>query len=184
AYPHLLDAWHEAGAQIIPFSPLAGEAPDPDADAVYLPGGYPELHAGALSACTQLFAAIRQRAEAGALVYGECGGFMVLGEGLIDAEGVCHAMAGLLPFATSFAEPKLHLGYRRLAHAGALPWPRRLRGHEFHYSRLVAQDDGAPPLFEVEDSRGRSLGPAGLRLGPVLGSYIHVVDGEGSGDTG
>ncbi|MFN7104951.1 MAG: cobyrinic acid a,c-diamide synthase, partial [Pseudorhizobium sp.] len=114
AYPHLLRGWQAAGAEILSFSPLADEAPDAGADAVYLPGGYPELHAGQLAAASRFKAGMQQAAERGAAVYGECGGYMVLGEGLIDAGGERHAMLGLLPLVTSFAARKLHLGYRRL----------------------------------------------------------------------
>ena len=111
------------------------------------------------------------------LIYGECGGFMVLGDYLIDAEGKEHAMAGLLPLGTSFAERGLTLGYRRLEHNGTLPWPRKLRGHEFHYSKLHWQGD-ADPLYETQDSKGQDLGPVGLRRGRVMGSYAHVIDME------
>jgi cobyrinic acid a,c-diamide synthase len=114
AYPATLDGWRVAGAEVLPFSPLADQAPDPHADAVYLPGGYPELHAERLAGNHGFIGGLRAAAERGAVVYGECGGFMALGERLVDRQGESHAMAGLLPFATSFAEPRLHLGYRRV----------------------------------------------------------------------
>lgn len=180
SYPHLLTGWRKAGVEIRSFSPLADEAPDEDADAIYLPGGYPELHAGRIAASTTFLNGLRNRAERDALIYGECGGFMVLGDYLIDAEGKNHAMAGLLPLGTSFAERALALGYRRLEHDSALPWPRKLRGHEFHYSKLHRQGD-ADPLYETQDSRGQDLGPVGLRRGRVMGSYAHVIDMEAEG---
>ncbi len=111
-YSHLLESWRAQGATLSFFSPLANEAPDPAADAVFLPGGYPELHAGKLSENKVFLNGLR--AHKG-LIYGECGGYMVLGEGLIDAQGKRHAMAGLLPLTTSFASRKLHLGYRQLS---------------------------------------------------------------------
>jgi cobyrinic acid a,c-diamide synthase len=175
AYPHLIDGWRAAGAEIRPFSPLADEAPATNADAVFLPGGYPELHAGRIAANATFLGGLRNAAERGALIYGECGGFMVLGEGLIDAEGTRHAMAGLLPIETSFAGRKLHLGYRRLEHDGALPWPKRLTGHEFHYS-TIAREGAAEPLFAASDSAGRQIGPVGLKRGRIMGSYAHVID--------
>ncbi|MGE0210480.1 MAG: cobyrinate a,c-diamide synthase [Parvibaculaceae bacterium] len=178
AYPHFLAGWRAAGAELLPFSPLVDEAPDATADAVFLPGGYPELHGGALAAATRFKAGLAASAERGALLYGECGGFMVLGEGLVDASGARHAMAGLLPLETTFAERRLNLGYRRMTHAGALPLPATLRGHEFHYSG-VARSGEAQPLFEqVQDARGDALGPQGLRRGRVMGSYLHVIDAE------
>ncbi|GBE42894.1 cobyrinic acid A,C-diamide synthase [bacterium BMS3Bbin10] len=178
SYPHLLHAWRDAGAQIMPFSPLGGEAPDGAADAIYLPGGYPELHAGQLAANRAFMDALGAAAARGALIYGECGGFMTLGQYLIDAEGIRHRMAGLLPLGTSFAKRGLKLGYRRLTHTGALPWPEALRGHEFHYSTLHWQGE-ADALFEARDSRGENLGEIGLRRDNVMGSYAHIIDMEG-----
>lgn len=177
AYPHMLDGWMRAGARLSVFSPLAGETPEETADAVFLPGGYPELHAGKLAANSGFLAGLRRAAERGALVYGECGGFMVLGDGLVDGEGGLHEMAGLLPLETDFSKRKLHLGYRRLIHDSALPWPAALRGHEFHYSSLARQGD-CEPLFGVADSTGGDLGPMGLKRGKVMGSYIHVIAPE------
>ncbi len=175
AYRHLTVAWRAAGAEIVPFSPLADEPPDASADAVFLPGGYPELHAGRLAGNRRFIDGLGAAAERNALVYGECGGFMVLGDHLIDAEGRPHAMAGLVPVATSFATRKLTLGYREMRHASALPFPATLRGHEFHYSTLEHQGAGEP-LFEVRDAAGHDLGPAGLRVGRVMGSYLHIID--------
>ncbi len=175
AYPHLLEGWRKQGAALAPFSPLADEPPDASADAVYLPGGYPELHAGRLAANARFLDGVRAAERRGALVYGECGGFMVLGDRLIDAQGEAHVMAGMLPVVTTFAERRLQLGYRSLNHAGALPWPARLRGHEFHHSTLLAQGEGEP-LFTAHDAAGDPLPPMGLRRGRVMGSYAHVID--------
>jgi cobyrinic acid a,c-diamide synthase len=170
-YPHLLDGWRGQGAALSFFSPLADEVPDPEAKSVFLPGGYPELHAGRLAANGRFLGALRRHAG---LVYGECGGFMVLGESLTDAEGRSHAMAGLLPLATSFAGRKLHLGYRRLSPLPGAPWVKPLTAHEFHYSTLTAEG-AAERLFAAEDAAGTALPPMGLRLGRVMGSYAHVI---------
>ncbi|WP_428699424.1 cobyrinate a,c-diamide synthase [Stappia sp.] len=175
SYPHLLEGWRAQGAEITFFSPLADEGPDSDADAVYLPGGYPELHAGRIAAASTFRAGMHAAAARGALVYGECGGYMVLGDELVDAQGIRHAMLGLLPLETSFSTRKRHLGYRRLlAHAGA-PWQGRLTGHEFHYSTLVREGE-ASRLFEARDAAGTLIGDVGLRVGRVMGSYIHLID--------
>ena len=179
AYPHLLDGWREAGADLSFFSPLADETPDTSADAVYLPGGYPELHAGRLAANPRFRDGVRSAAERGALVYGECGGYMVLGEALTDAEGERHAMLGLLPLETSFEMRRLHLGYRRLDPLGDLPWTMPLTGHEFHYATIVREGQGEPgaeALFGTRDALGDDLGSAGLRAGKVTGSFCHVID--------
>ena len=178
AYPHVLDSWRRAGAEIVPFSPLAGEGPDGAADAIYLPGGYPELHAGRLAANMAFLGGLRSAAARDAAIHGECGGYMVLGEGLIDAEGARHAMAGLLPLETSFAERRLHLGYRavRLVAKGILGVAGTgFRGHEFHYATTV-REGSADPLFEAEDARGAHLGQVGRRLGRTAGSFIHLID--------
>jgi cobyrinic acid a,c-diamide synthase len=170
AYPHLLADWRAQGAEILPFSPLANKAPNSDADAVFLPGGYPELHAGQLAnAKTFLNGLIAHQG----LIYGECGGYMVLGNALIDANGHSHAMAGLVPLTTSFASRKLHLGYRQLMPLSG-PWKQSLRGHEFHYS-TIAEQGGGEPLFKVQDATGADLGTQGQRVGHVMGSYNHVI---------
>jgi cobyrinic acid a,c-diamide synthase len=171
AYPHLLHHWRQQGAEVIPFSPLANETPQGDADAVFLPGGYPELHAGKLASNAVFMDGVR---AAKGLVYGECGGFMVLGESLIDADGVSHTMAGLLPLTTSFAARKLHLGYRQLTPLPGSPWARPLRGHEFHYS-TIAREGEAARLFAARDAAGIQLQPMGLRRGRIMGSYAHII---------
>ena len=179
AYHHVLESWRASGAEIIAFSPLGDEAPDAEADAVILPGGYPELHAGRLAGNQRLIAGLRRKAEAGALIYGECGGYMLLGRGLVDAGGERHAMAGLLALETSFAAPRLSLGYRRaVAGAGqSLAAPGTVfRAHEFHYATAI--EENGEPLFAVTDMAGHALGAAGLARGRVSGSFLHVIDVE------
>lgn len=177
-YRHVIDGWRAAGAEVVPFSPLGDEAPDGLADAVYLPGGYPELHAGRLAGNDGFLSGLRAAADRGAVLYGECGGYMVLGEGLTDADGVSHAMAGLLPLETSFAARRRHLGYRNatlgldtpLGAAGTV-----FAAHEFHYAS-VTRETGADPLFTARDARGADLGSMGLRRGQVMGSFLHLID--------
>jgi cobyrinic acid a,c-diamide synthase len=181
AYPALLANWRQQGAALSFFSPLADEPPDPAADAVFLPGGYPELHAGRLAAAGHFLPGLRGAAGHGAAIYGECGGYMVLGEALTDGNGRVHRMAGLLPLTTSFAERRLHLGYRaaELIDDGALGKKgARFRGHEFHYATVTTEGAGAP-LFRVADSVGADHGPSGRRRGTVAGSFIHLIDREG-----
>lgn len=177
-YPLVVEAWRACGAEILPFSPLADEAPADDADAVYLPGGYPELHAGRLSGNINFMAGLKKAAARGAVILGECGGYMVMGDGLIDAAGHRHAMAGLLPLETSFAERRLHLGYRRAALVADGPLGRagdRFRGHEFHFARTLREGPGSP-LFSCADAAGRELGSTGLAAGRTIGSFIHLID--------
>ena len=177
-YPAVLEGWRRAGASLSCFSPLAGEPPDPSADAVYLPGGYPELHAARLAEAQGFLAGLRRAAAAGKTVYGECGGYMVLGDSLADGDGRAHPMAGLLPLATSFAERRRHLGYREVAlsAAGPLgPAGARYRGHEFHYASVL-REGRADSLFRASDAEGSDLGPVGLRRGNVAGSFVHLID--------
>jgi cobyrinic acid a,c-diamide synthase len=177
-YPATIEGWRAAGAAIAPFSPLADQTPAEDCDAVYLPGGYPELHAGRIAANRRFLDGLRSAATRGAVVYGECGGYMVLGRGLVDAEGNRHAMAGLLPVETSFAERRLHLGYRDVATSGGGPLGRpgtAYRGHEFHYASLI-EEGGAEPLFLARNAAGAALGRRGTRAGSVMGSFVHLVD--------
>ena len=178
SYPFQREAWAAAGAEILPFSPLADEAPDASADAVYLPGGYPELHADRLAANCNFMDGLRAAAARGAVVYGECGGYMTLGTGITDAKGQRHAMAGLLPVETSFAQRRLHLGYRQVSLCGATPFGGQgaaFRGHEFHYATILSEGEGEP-LFKATDSRGQDLGLLGRRAGSVMGSFIHLID--------
>ena len=175
-YPHLTRGWRQAGAEIVPFSPLADEPPPETCDACWLPGGYPELYAGQL-ANTARFKAGLARFAADRAVHGECGGYMVLGAALEDTHGVAHRMTGLLSHVTSFAARRLHLGYRtaRLLGDCALgPECAELRGHEFHYAALTEPGSDAP-LAALFDAEGTSLGPAGGRRGHVTGGFFHVI---------
>jgi cobyrinic acid a,c-diamide synthase len=176
-YALVTDGWRAAGAEILPFSPLGGEAPDAGADAVYLPGGYPELHAGRLAAAGTFLAGLRAASARGAAVFGECGGYMALGRGLVDADGRRHAMAGLLPLETSFADRGLHLGYRRAVLAAPTPLGpagSRYLGHEFHYARTLSEGPGTA-LLHASDAAGRDLGAIGLVVGSVFGSFVHLI---------
>ena len=172
-YPHLLEDWYSQGASISFFSPLNNEAPESDCDAVYLPGGYPELHCETLSGASSFIAGMKDARDRGAFIYGECGGYMVLGESLIDANGKGHTMSGLLALETSFEKRKLHLGYRKI-HSKDFPLGGSFKAHEFHYTSAIRQQ--GTPLFQVKDAMDDDLGNAGLRVGNVMGSYMHIID--------
>jgi len=173
---NLVLGWRDGGAEILFFSPLADEAPDASADAVWLPGGYPELHAGRLAAASRFLGGLHEAATRGARIHGECGGYMVLGAGLEDADGVRHAMAGLLGLETSFARRKLHLGYRRarlLADSALGSTGGTLWGHEFHYASTLSVTDA--PLLDALDARGEPCAERGARRGNVSGTFFHAI---------
>ncbi|MEO1265950.1 MAG: cobyrinic acid a,c-diamide synthase, partial [Pseudomonadota bacterium] len=177
-YPHQLDDWRAAGAELSFFSPLADESPAELADAVFLPGGYPELHAGMLSSAERFVRGMKAAADRGTRIYGECGGYMVLGDALTDGDGATHAMLGLLPLATSFADRRLSLGHRSLVvrEPADLPFASALAGHEFHYATIVHEDTvTADRLFDAADGFGEPVGPMGLVRGSIMGSFAHVI---------
>ncbi len=176
AYPHLLADWQSAGATIAPFSPLADDAV-PAADLVILPGGYPELHAGRIAGAERFMSSLRNAAEQSA-IYGECGGYMVLGQALTDAAGTVHRMAGVLDVATSLADRRLHLGYRTVTALGG-PFPGTWAAHEFHYATTLHARGAA--LFAARDAEGAALPAMGLRAGRVSGSFAHLIDRRDGG---
>ncbi len=178
AYEHVRAGWRAAGAELLRFSPLADEGPPADCDAVFLPGGYPELHAQRLANAQNFRQGMYAAAVRGAAIYGECGGYMALGDALIDDKGASHTMLGLLPVTTTFAQKQLHIGYRTLALAADTPLGptgARFRGQEFHFSSIWTEAE-TERLFTVADADGTPLGPAGHRRGTVFGSYLHLID--------
>ncbi len=174
-YPHLAQSWRDSGAELFFFSPLADEAPPDDCDLCWLPGGYPELHAGRLAAACVFMEGLRRFAD-GRWVHGECGGYMVLGRALTDAAGETHEMAGLLELETSFAKRKLHLGYRCARLAADHPLGAAgflLRGHEFHYATVLRE--AGTPFALAQDAYGDDARPAGLARDGVSGSFFHLM---------
>ena len=177
AYPHHLAEWRSAGAQVTPFSPLADEPPDPFADLVILPGGYPELHAGRLTSAATFRLGMALAARS-ADIHAECGGYMALGEGLIDAHGRRHAMLGLLPLETSFAERRLTLGYRSASVLSG-PFEGNVAAHEFHYATVLREGPGPGHRHGYAyawDSEGSDIGFTGLAIGRVRGSFLHLIE--------
>jgi len=182
SYPATLDRLRER-AEVVTFAPTRGDAL-PDCDAVYLPGGYPELHAPAL-ADSDALDDLADRAAEGLPVLGECGGLMALAETLTTADGDTHEMAGVLP-----ADVRMHDRYRALDHvelrarddtltAGA---GETRRGHEFHYSSAEVAED-ARFAFEVVRGDGIADGMDGLTEHRTLGTYAHVHPESGAFDS-
>jgi cobyrinic acid a,c-diamide synthase len=175
-YPHLLASWRRAGAEILTFSPLADEAPPQSCDVCWLPGGYPELHAGTLASARHFRSGLEAFAETRG-VHGECGGYMVLGEALEDVDGVVHAMTGLLGHTTSFKTRKLYLGYRQarlLVDSPIGATGTTIRGHEFHYASLISHGRDEP-LVDLRNAEGQPVPEAGGRRGHVTGSFFHAI---------
>ena len=178
-YPDNLDLLAAAGARLAFFSPVAGEAPSPEAAGVYLGGGYPELHAAALSANTAFRDALRALHARGAPLFAECGGFMVLTEALVDLDGRRWPMVGLVPGVARMTDKLAALGYR---HATALadnllvPSGTTLRGHEFHYSVWDAPDRAlAHAAWRLRGARADSPETcAGYAERGLLASYLHL----------
>ncbi len=175
AYEHILNYWRQAGAEIKPFSPLNNQAPNRNTDAIFLPGGYPELYAGKIAAADKFIKGLKTAADKGSKIYGECGGYMVLGNGIIDEKGKRHKMAGLLGLETSFKEKKLQLGYHDLVALDDFAAGNKgdaLRAHEFRYSTIVKESKKDKPLFYLENSETT----CGLKRGSVSGSFMHLID--------
>lgn len=173
SYRHLIESWQRQGAEIIPFSPLADEAADANADMIYLPGGYPELYLTILANAERMKSSLIKAAEKQIHIYGECGGYMMLGKNIIDEKGQSFPMTGLLDLTTSFARKSLHLGYRKLSRLAELPLPDMAHGHEFHYTTAIKET--GQPLFHAQDRHGNDCGKMGLINGTVFGSYAHLI---------
>jgi cobyrinic acid a,c-diamide synthase len=165
-YPANLDCLRELGAELVFFSPVANEPVPAHADAVFLPGGYPELHAEALAEAQAWRDSIRAFDAAGKPIYAECGGMMALAETLVDAEGKSWPMAGLLPGTVSMQARLAGLGMQSMPTAyGAL------RGHTFHYSHF---DTPLPVQAHTTRQRDGSAGEAAYVRGALQASYFHA----------
>ena len=166
-YPANLDALRALGAELVFFSPLVNE-PLPACDAVWLPGGYPELHAAVLARAEASRDSLRAHVQAGLPVWAECGGMMVLFDELIDRDGQIHAGWGLLPGRVCMGERLAALGPHQLGLAAGT-----LRGHSFHYSRCETE---LAPALHTESVRGgvTKTGEALYQRGALRASYFHA----------
>ena len=178
-YQDNLDLLETEGARLRFFSPLAGETLPKDAGALYLGGGYPEVHAASLRRNERFFDDLRAFAAAGRPIYAECGGLMVLSQAIELLSGEIVPMAGILPFATRMLPKRKALGYTEvlltkpclLGEAGT-----RLRGHEFHYSEIVGDPASASLslCYRLTARKYRSAEDEGYQVGSVLASYVHL----------
>lgn len=175
-YEDNLDLLRQAGAELIFFSPLSGSHIPSDADAVYIGGGYPELYAEALSGNSAMLASVNAWTCSGRPLYAECGGLMYLSQGIYDFDGNFFKMAGVFPFETQMNKGGLHLGYRKIMLEGDCILGNKgeiLRGHEFHYSRIVnsAETDS---IYSVRNRSGKPLPGDGYLINRTLASYVHL----------
>ena len=178
-YQSNLDLFEACGARLAFYSPLRESRLPKGVQALYFGGGYPELHAMDLAKNRSILDDICRASRLGMPIYGECGGFMYLSKGLIDEYGRRFPWAGIFPFWIRMEKRFQALGYREvflkktsiLGEQGI-----KMRGHEFHYSKLISGKDEPVPeqIYEVRDANGRSVSSPGWVIGNTLGSYIHL----------
>jgi cobyrinic acid a,c-diamide synthase len=174
-YEDNLDMLREHGAEIVRFSPLDDASLPADLDALYLGGGYPELHAERLSSNRTMLEDVRAFAASGRPVYAECGGMLYLGEKL-DVGGESFPMAGVLPLLMQMTHALVQFGYATIEFAEDCLLGRKgtvVRGHSFHYSKVASRGELATS-YQVQYSMSGKEEMEGFRLGNVLASYIHL----------
>lgn len=175
-YEDNLAILEKAGFELLPFSPLHDQKLPPGMDALYLGGGYPELHAEALSRNVSMRSAIAAWAHGGGVIHAECGGFMYLCEELIDLDGKAHAMAGVFPATVRMQSRLSRLGYRQPRLNRDCLWGGKgevLHGHEFHYSVIERMAPDVETIYQLEDGRTE-----GFKVGNAVGGYIHLHFGR------
>ena len=173
-YAENLEMLRAAGAELIFWSPLAGELPD--VDGLYFGGGYPELHAARLARNVAARETLRRFAAAGRPIYAECGGLMYLAETLEDPDGGAHPMVGVLPTTVRMRPRRMALGYTEVTFTGSTPLGRAgavVRGHEFHYSTLDRVPDRVARVYRL-GARGDAERAEGFLIGRTLMSYVHL----------
>jgi cobyrinic acid a,c-diamide synthase len=175
-YEDNLDLLRHHGSTLVPFSPIRDGSLPADLDALYLAGGYPELHASAISKNSTMLSAIRDFAASGRPIYAECGGMIFLSRQLTTRDGTTYPMADVLPFDIDMTEKLIDFGYVvveltddcLIGNAGTV-----VRGHSFHYSR-IANDHNVTSNYRVQYSLSGRTQQEGYRVGNVLASYVHL----------
>ncbi len=175
-YPENLESLERGGALLVPLSALRDQALPPELQALYIGGGFPETHGAALAENVSFLTSVRQAAERGLPIYAECGGLMFLSQAL-RWQGGRYPMAGVLPFEVEVtAKPQGH-GYAELEVDKENPFfapGTRLKGHEFHYSRILAPGAPPPTACSVKRGTGALAGRDGVVMGRVWASYTHL----------
>jgi cobyrinic acid a,c-diamide synthase len=180
-YEENLRLLRQAGAELVPFSPLEDANLPPALHGLYLGGGYPELYARELAANETMRTKIRAFCASGKPVYAECGGFMYLMQSITTRDGQEFPMVGAFDFACAMENRHQALGYREVELTAAGPLGEAGltgRGHEFHYSRLMGSDAAAAPAYRIADRTGRTTDSGGFLKGACLASYVHLHFGS------
>jgi len=174
-YPENLEMLEESGAEIVRFSPLNDAGLPENIDGIYMGGGYPELHATAISGNVRLKNQILEKCREGMPIYGECGGFMVLCKTLVDKDGREYPMAGCFDFTCRMTSSLRALGYREMTLIRKTILGEadvRARGHEFHYSQLDPHEQKT--VYQTQDRSGSPRNVKGFQVNRCLGSYLHL----------
>ena len=166
-----MEALKRAG-EVVFFSPLRDKSL-PEADMVYFPGGYPELHLAELAANEEMRQSVRKYCETGGRVLAECGGMMYLCDTITGDDGKVYPMAGVLKQGATMEQMKLKLGYREVRVNG-----QRIRGHEFHYSRILPANEKIPVIGTIYNAKDMVVDTPVYTYKNVLASYIHFYWGE------
>ena len=176
-YPENLRLLREAGAELIPFSPIHEKKLPEGITGLILGGGYPELHCKQLAENRSLLKEIKDFGLNGGPIYGECGGFMFLMNQIRDQNGKNYPMVGLFPMEAVMEHRLKSLGYREIVTKEPSllgPSGTRIRGHEFHYSSVNNKGSVTAPIYKMTDRKASSKGEEGFLRNNVLGSYVHL----------
>jgi cobyrinic acid a,c-diamide synthase len=183
-YPDLLDELKKRGANILFFSPLRDVALPSGVDALYLGGGYPEVHAKALSENAVMIDSIRAFAKADGIIYAECGGLIYLTQSIATRAGEEYPLVGLVPAKTRMTDKRIRLGYVEVTLKADSLWGKAgtiVRGHEFHYGELLfdpTQDENSvwSAVYERRRQNGQPETNEGFQSlnGRVLASFVHL----------
>jgi cobyrinic acid a,c-diamide synthase len=180
-YPENLELLEEHGAEIVPFSPLEDAHIPNDAAGLYLGGGFPEIFVEPLAKNRAMAESIERAYRAGMPIYAECGGLMYLGRSLRTETGAVHQMVGVIPVDVEMDGQIHRFGYRQvmtLEESILSPKGQFYRGHEFHWSRIISQNGGLQPAYQMQNAEGDNIGYEGF-VGPnLLASYVHLHFGQ------
>lgn len=180
-YQDNLDMLTSMGASLEFFSPLEDKTLPDDLSGLYFGGGYPEVFAKRLSENTCMRQAVKKASDSGMPVYGECGGFMYLCRHFRDKENQDLPMTNCFPFVTHLLDRLKALGYREVTlDRDTIIGPKgtRIRGHEFHYSEVIGNDQDVEQVYGLADRKGSGRRKEGFVVNQTLGSYVHLHFGS------